>query len=354
MNVRVATCIPKQLYTTAEKLAWLDKAILDNPCDLFLTSQEYFGGGSIREICKQKGITTDDIPQSLPWLDINIGGLAKKHGVHIGVGASTTYLTGDTTENFIYYDNEGTRLGYHAKIALPRQDSVALDGASGITPETNYSAAVKVIELPKLGIKIGTVFCWQVFFMQFWNDLYKQGCNLVAHPIKFAPRAWYKKGQNAEGLNVRTGFTQNKGSELAEDDALGWIRKLMFESEFKLLPIAVTCNTWAGGEQFLALEGWIDEVSQTSNLHHLPSVPETEIVTVTSFDPTLYAKFDNWSNAYYGEHKEVFNKMAAKTMMRKALGIEARTISGQAAAKFDAHREKPEVANANPDQQRIF
>ena len=51
MKVRVATCVPRQYWMQAEKLAWLDKALGENPCDLFVSSQEYlaFRAGELLE-----------------------------------------------------------------------------------------------------------------------------------------------------------------------------------------------------------------------------------------------------------------------------------------------------------------
>jgi predicted amidohydrolase len=171
-------------------LAWLDEAIAANPCDLFVTSQELFGGGSTREWCRIKGFETDDTPVTEEWLAAKVGSIAANHGLHIGVGA--TVKRGDVlTEDFLYYDPNGKLLGYHSKDALPTQDSILLNGASGVTPETNFQNAYTPIVIPELGLRVGTVFCWQVFFVDFWNELMRQGCNLVAHPIKFAPRAWY-------------------------------------------------------------------------------------------------------------------------------------------------------------------
>jgi Carbon-nitrogen hydrolase len=314
----------------AAKLAWLDKSLAENPCELYLTAQELFGGGSIREICRMKQIATDDFPVTEQWLAENIGGLARKHNVHIGVGASVKREV--VTEDFLYYGPRGELIGYHSKIALPVQDNIALGGASGITAESDYQRAVKLIEIPALGLRVGTVFCWQVFFRQFWNDLSAQSCNLVVHPVKFAPRAWYQKGIDPAGKFTRTGFTQNKGSELPEDDTLGWIRKLKYESEFKQLPIAVTCNTWDGGEKYLALVGWVDEVTHRTNLFHLPSIATTEKVVVTEYDPGLYEILMDWNDGYYGRFKDVFGAVSEKIMMRKALKIERKAQEGHAKA----------------------
>lgn len=354
MKIRVAVSIPVQHYTVVKKMAWLEDAIINNPSDLFLTPQEFIGGGSIRELCRMKGIATDDQPVNRDWLDQHVGTLALKHKTAIGFGASTSYLTGDTGEEYHYYGSDGRHIGCHRKIALPVQDNVALGGASKITPETSYDEAVKLIHIPELGLHIGTVFCWQVFFTQFWHDLAKQNANLVVHPIKFAPRAWYKKGKNSEGDFTRVGFTQNKGSELPEDDTLGWIRKLKYESEFKMLPIAVTCNTWDGGEKYLALAGFVDEVTHKTSLHHIPSTAFANLVSVTTYDPALFSALPNWNDADYGPYKEEFPAISAKIMMRKAMKIERNTIAGKSEAKLESFMRKPEQTHAQPGQQNWF
>src|SRR5271165_551783 len=300
MRVRVATCVPRQYWMQSEKLAWFQKALRENPCDLFISSQELFGGGSTREICRLKGIKTDDVPVTEGWLTDNIGGLARKHDTCIGIGASVKRRD-VVTEDFLYYSRKGELLGYHSKIALPVQDSVTTNGASGITPQTNYERAVKVIELPELGIRIGTVFCWQVFFVDFWNDLMRQGCTLVAHPIKFAPRAWYLKGRTPDGKETRVGFTQNKGSDDPKSDSLGWIQKLEYESTFKQMPIAVSCNTWDGGEKYLALVGWVDEITHGSDLNNYPSVAATDVVQVNTYDPALFEALPKWHKGMYAQ-----------------------------------------------------
>jgi predicted amidohydrolase len=336
MKVRIATCVPRQYWLQLEKLAWLDKALRENPCDLFISSQELFGGGSTREICRLKGVESDDAPVTEDWLAKNIGGLARKYKACIGIGASVSRRD-VVTEDFLYYSGKGELLGHHSKIALPKQDNIVLGGASGITPETDYQRAVKVIEIPSLGIRVGTVFCWQVYFSQFWQDLALQACNLVAHPIKFAPRAWYKKGQNAAGEHTRVGFMHNKGSDTPENDALGWIRKLKYESEFKELPIAVSCNTWNGGEKYLALAGWVDEVTSKTNLVHLPSTPQTDHVIVTEYDPSLFAVLDHLNDSHYKDFKDDWGALTSKIMMRKAIRLERQARNGKAAVKLEKH-----------------
>lgn len=335
-RIRIATSIPRQSWTIKEKLKWLDEAITANSCDLFLTPQEYFGGGSCREICRLKGIKTDDAPVTEQWLEVQIATLAVKHKTHIGIGASVN-RNGIVTEDFLYYDSAGKYLGHHSKMALPVQDSILNGGASNITPETDPSRAAKLIEIPELGLRVGTVFCWQVFFNRFWQELSDLNCNLVVHPIKFAPRAWYEKGINPQGQPTRIGFKQGTESKDGETDSLGWIRKLKYESEFKQLPIAVTCNTWNGGGQYLALVGWVDETCGRTLLQNFPSTPENEAVQVTTYNPTLYGeKLEHLSMANYKEFIEVFPTLMKGAMRRKAVRIENRAHNGRTRDKLAA------------------
>ena len=227
-------------------------------------------------------------------------------------------------------------------------------GASNVTPQVDPAAAAKVIDIPEFDIRVGTVFCWQVHFHRFWQDLADQKCNLVVHPIKFAPRAWYKKGTNPAGQPTRIGFQQNKGSECAEDDALGWIRRLKFESEFKELPIAVTCNTWNGGEKYLALVGWVDETCQRTNLENLPSTAETERVIVTTYDPGLYDELEHLSLAVYKRFIDVWPALSTGIMRRKAVRIEQRAQSGRSAAKLEYKRAKLKAEAETEAQASIF
>src|SRR6266403_5210855 len=145
-TVRVATCVPRQHWMQAEKLHWLDEAIASNPCDIFLLPQEYVGGGSMREICRLKGIQTDDFPVTVEWLQEHVGRICRKHNVHIGFGA-TVVRDGINTEEYLYFDPSGVLLGSHMKMALPAEDSVLTNGASDVTPEVNSARAANLIEI---------------------------------------------------------------------------------------------------------------------------------------------------------------------------------------------------------------
>lgn len=357
--MRVATSVPRQRWLQSEKLAWLDEALAnrDNECELFLLPQEFVGGGSCREICKLKGITTDDVPVTPGWLQDNIGALAAKYCRVIGVGA-TVDREGVFTEDYMFFNTIGENLGHVSKMALPAQDSILTNGASRVTPEDNPDRASVAIEIPELKLRVATVFCWQVFFNHLWNDIKDNKPNLVVNAIKFAPRAWYKKGQNADGENTRIGFAQNGASKKPEDDSLGWIRKLQAESLFKELPIAVTCNTWAGGEQYLALNGFVDEVRNKTKLFHTPSTEEAERVDIFEYDPSLYDELDHLSLGVYAQFKADWQPLMAGTMRRKAIRIEQRARDGRTTTALTKHAEKQKIVKkerlAKEGQQTIF
>lgn len=345
MSIRVATCVPLQKWSQVEKWQWLSSAIAKTDCDLFLLPQEYFGGGSMREVCRLKGIQTDDVPVTLEYLQENIGMLGAT--CHIGIGATVNRFDVNT-EDYLYFKPDGTLLGHHSKMALPAQDSVLTNGASQVTPEADLHAAASLVEIPELGLRVGTVFCWQVFFNYFWSELKANKCNLVVHPIKFAPRAWYEKGQNPDGQNTRVGFTQNSGSKDAADDALGWIRKLKFESEFKELPIAVTCNSWAGGEKYLALNGFIEETVGRTEAFPTQSTADAERIDIHTYDPSLYNDLDHLSLAVYAQYKQDWQWLMQGVMRRKAVRIEGRTLDGKTAAAVNEHNEERQAKKGQP------
>ena|SRR5260370_671831 len=70
-KIRVATCVPLQQSSATDKTKWLNDALAKTDCDLFLLSQEYYGGHYIEP---------DHLHYEQAWLDDTVGGLAQKHG----------------------------------------------------------------------------------------------------------------------------------------------------------------------------------------------------------------------------------------------------------------------------------
>jgi hypothetical protein len=293
-KVRVAMSLPKQYWMKDQKLEWLDKAVADNPCDLFLTPAGFVG----ETTCKGhiEGFETDDAPVTESWLLDRVGSICRKHNVHIGFGA-TVIRTDRNSEDFVYFDSDGQVLGSHSA-------------------NVDYDRPVVPVQMPKLGIRVGTIFVWQVFSSQIWND-YKEKVNLLVHPLEFAP------GANQQGMS--------------EENGLKWVRKLKFESEYKEVPIACTCNTWDAGEEYLALVGWIEEPTGRTNYVRLPCIAETEKVVVAEYGPAMFDAIPNFPFGYApGYSNEDFKALATKKMMRKALRIEKNAISGKLAKRTAA------------------
>lgn len=318
-TVRVASCVPAHRVDRASKLAWLEGALDANACDLFVTPQEFFGG--------HVGMP-DDMHVEREWLDGEIGGLAARRKVAIGVGAATKHASGFTTEDFLYYASDGRFLGSHRKFALPSYDDVRSKGAGKLWPETSYARRVEPVRIPELDLAIGTVFCWEVFAQTIFAAYSFAGVNLVVHPIKFAPRGWLKLENDGERRKV-VGFSQSPKSEL-------WNERLLHASKHQVMcPIAISCNTWAIGKKYMALTGHVDEVLGTTRLIDLPSVAETEHVHVFEMRPAYYRGIDSLHSA--GAFKEAtgslddYHAMVPLTMHAKMRRLEAQLIGGTTA-----------------------
>lgn len=314
-SIRAAVCMPRQEYDRLAKIKWLAEALQQTECDLFLLPQEYFGGHYIMD---------KDHHVELKWLDEKIGDLARLNQKSVGVGACVTD-GGGATEDYIYYDAKGERMGAHRKFALPAYDDVRARGAGDLWPETSYSRRTTPVELPDLGLKIGTVFCWEVFSQTVFGAYSFAGCNLIVHPIKFAPRGWLKLKKESGHMRI-VGFDQNAKSSI-------WIDKLKMASRHECLcPIAVSCNSWDLGEKFKALVGWVDEMTGTTALEDVPSVGKDSCVKVFEMNPGLYLALDSMFSA--GAFKEKagslddYHRLGEWTMHAKMRRLEAHLIGG--------------------------
>jgi predicted amidohydrolase len=284
--VRVATCIPRQSYTLDAKLAWLDAALSAHPCELFLLPQEYVGGLYIMPTARH---------WSLDGLVEAFGAVAAKHGVHLGVGACVRRPVADgpgATEEYLYLDDEGRLLGSHRKYALPSYDDVRTKGAGELVPEVSYQRRLLPVALPKLDLLVGTVFCWEVFSLSLWAGYAFRGVNLVAHPVKFAPRGWLKLATDPEsGVKGIVGFDQAPASD-------EWQSRLQLAARHEVLcPIAVSCNSWALGPKFMAWTGLLDPFIPARWLTEVPATAEAEAVVVTAIRPAYYTAVEHLHSA---------------------------------------------------------
>lgn len=268
MSTIISVCVPPHMTTREQKLKWMDQHVRG---DLFLTPQEYFGGVMM----------ADDMYMRDEWLRDKVGSIARRHCTHIGIGAVVERAYDRAYEVYMYFDSSGEVVGEHAKLMLPQYDSATRDGATWLT-EGCTSERVRPIALPKLSLRIGTVFCWEVFSQRLWGEYALRNVNLVVHPIKFAPGAAIDYVQR-DGLWHIGSFSECK------TEVSTWTRRLRFASEFQVMcPIAVCCNTWAIGEQFTALVGWIDECFGGTSLNPIPCRDFDSALLSYEMHPRLY------------------------------------------------------------------
>lgn len=317
--MKVAVCVPKQEKDRQPKLDWLDRTLGETDCDLFLTPQEYFGGHVMM---------SHDLHIEKDWLLHECGELAQKHDKALGVGACVKHATGGATEDYLYFERNGSFAGYHRKFALPSYDDVRTKGGGQLWPEISYNSRTTPVELKSVDVSIGTVFCWEVFAMTIVPAYHWRGANLIAHPVKFAPRGWLKLSKPKEtGTKNVIGFDQAPKSEI-------WIDRLKSLSKHDALcPIAVSCNSWNLGEKYKALCGIVDEVLGTTDLHNVGSTPEQNLVKTYDVNPQLYTALRT-SMHNMGAYKEVagtvdhYHELGAWTMHTKMHRLESQLIGG--------------------------
>lgn len=315
--VTIACCVPLQMYSLEAKLQWLERAIDRTPCDLFLTSQEFFGGHYIMP--KNLHVTRD-------WMVEKVGRLAAKRGICIAAGACVKTEISGAMEDYLYFSSKGELLGWHSKFALPSYDDVRTSGHGNLWPETSYQRRTTPIDIPELRLRIGTVFCWEVFSQTIFSSYSFQRCNLITHPIKFAPRGWLKNEMKSDGKKHIVGFGNAPKSQL-------WVDRLIMASRHQCLcPIAVSCNSWDLGAKYMALTGHVDEVRHTTNLMDIPSTKGVEQIHTFQMLPEFYTGLDHHHSAgAFKAHTgsvEGFSELGEFTMHGKIRRIEAQLIGG--------------------------
>lgn len=326
--MNVITTVPKHTIDRWQKLRWASKVLRayekkhdGQAADLLVLPQEYIGGI----------VPTPDAPHvELAWMQEKFGRLAERHGVHIGVGGAIVDDSSRAHEDYLYFDDEGQLVGSHRKFALPRYDHIQAGGSGQLYPETNFQRRSTVIELPKLGLRVGTVFCWEVFSLATWAAYSYQGVNLIVHPIKFAPQGWLKVSKAKDGPLTVIGFSQDKKNNL-------WVERLHAASKFEVYcPIIVACNTWALGDKYKALCGVIDEVHDLTELRELGSSEDAELAMHIDLKPYQLHGFENqrhpkqYSDATDGT-LDGFAACKRYTMASKMRRIEAQLAGGGAA-----------------------
>lgn len=289
MSITVASCVPRQAVTVEAKIDWLRETLKKTPCDLFLLPQEFIGGHYGQILAEQHGEPLPDLHVSRSWVEETFGGIARDYHKALGVGACVIDDEDRErgTEDYVYFESDGAMAGYHRKFALPSYDDVRTKGAGRLWPEQVWKVRVTPIELASLGLRVGTVFCWEVFAATLVPFYSLAKTNLLTHPIKFAPRGWLtfdpKADKKAPDYEKRiTGFGHAPKSQ-------EWIARLkMLGRHEALCPIAISCNTWNLGDKFKALTGHVDELLGTTNIVEVGSEQKAEYIHTFTMNPAYY------------------------------------------------------------------
>jgi predicted amidohydrolase len=342
--ITIACCIPRQEVTIEAKVKWLRDTLDKTPCDLFLLPQEFIGGHYVHH-----NLSKGQMPLHVPRSQVEeiFGEIAGKHGVALGVGACITDEDDPDrgTEDYLYFNKDGSVAGHHRKFALPRYDDARAKGAGRLWPETVWKDRATPIELPSLGLRIGTVFCWEIFALTLAPAYAFAKTNLIVHPIKFAPRGWLKT-QVIDGEQHIVGFNQAPKSQ-------EWIARLKMLGRHEVLcPIAISCNTWSIGDKYKAITGHVDEMLGTTDIVERGSEQETEHIHSFTMNPKYYLLgTDNTFSP--GAFKEAtgsldgLKELAPLTMHLKMRRIESYLLNDitrlECLMKAQALRTKPSV-----------
>lgn len=267
-EITVACCVPKQLTDLKDKQKWAEYAVDRAKADLFLFPQEYLAGHHVQNIAKKRGEKVPPLHVDRNYVVEKFGKLAKSTKTAIGVGACVRDETYSQvgTEDYLYFDKDGSLRGWHRKFALPRYDDVRSDGAGRLAPEDVWVRRVAPVELLGGRLRVGTIFCWEVFATMLAPAYALAKTNLIAHPVKFAPRGWLKTDWIEDEQHI-VGFGHAPKSQ-------EWIDRLKLISRHETMcPIAISANAWDLGEKFKALTGHVDEILGKTNIVELGSGP---------------------------------------------------------------------------------
>jgi len=255
-EITVGCCVPPQRYDTKSKVNWLCQTLGgETKYDAFFLPQEWLGG-------HYATILADRHQKEMPlhWersrVEDIFGKVAQEHKTAIGVGACIKREDGTQggTEDYLYFDKDGRYCGAHRKFAHPAYDDIRSKGAGRLWAEDDFERRIRPIDIPTVGLRIGTVFCWEVYSRVIVPAYAFNDVNLLVHPIKFAPRGWLKKGEHPlypDEVSI-VGFDQDVKSQ-------DWIQRLITVAHWEALcPIAISCNTWDIGAKFFAITGHVD------------------------------------------------------------------------------------------------
>jgi len=271
-KIRVLSCIPRQLSSFDEKLAWISFICEKYSPDILVTPQEFFGG--VYLMPHQKSF---DFCQLFPPLH----NIARKYKVALVVGLvekQNNYLN----KEVIWFINErGKYLGQIAKIALPRYDHVGAPGYGLIEPEMNWEN--RFVTFHMQGINVAAIFCWEVFSNVLWAGLSQaEPCpDVVFNLIKFGVNSWPRVRKNKQGLFEIVDFKYGIWPSSCREQP--WIDRLYAASLWEVKrPIICATNSWNLRPRSLPLCGTVSILpGQAENTLWMPQKKSTNDKQIT-------------------------------------------------------------------------
>lgn len=319
-NVKVLSCVPRQLGNTKAKLSWLRTVCEKHNPDILVTPQEFFGGAVIMP--DQKQFTQAELYPKIQKI-------SREYNCAFVISLVELFEDGLNREVIWFIEKGGELRGKQSKFALPRYDHISTNGSGDIIPETNFMNRFQTFEIS--GITVAGIFCWEVYSDILWTGLGLLKPDLVFSLIKFGVNAWPKvRKQNGKNTVIDFGY-----GSWSEDG--GWIDRLRMANVWQVkCPIICSTNSWNLRPISMPLCGCISGIDgQAENtLWHptkqdkLKKIPEKIIVDYinpSAVQAALQNKFI---------YKDVIGNfppfsIGRFTMMLKINRIEDRILSGR-------------------------
>jgi hypothetical protein len=229
--MKILSCIPKQVGSWNEKIQWLYNAADENPCDIFIMPQEYFGG--IQNLLFD---TSEPLHYQEPVIIEAMLAFAKVFNIGVAAGALIKDEQLNQVRERIYIiDPDNGVTGYYDKMMLPAYDHINAKGKMRVTPETIFSARRKKSYIK--GALVSVLFCWEVWSNFIWHELCLAQPDFLINMIKFGVSGYPQKKKNSNGESIVTGFGYG-------DDG-GWMDRLISAARFDIAaPIFSSTNSW--------------------------------------------------------------------------------------------------------------
>jgi hypothetical protein len=205
-------------------------------------------------------------------------------------------------------------------------------GYGRLVPEVDFQNRLRPVVLQN-GLRLGTVFCWEVFSIVLWAAYRYGGCNLITHPVKFAPAGYPKKGKRKGETIIESFGLCDKGKWDI------WKNRLLAANLYECFcPILVSCNIWNLGKKFVAVCGHVDEVFGSTRLYERPSTDEGSMEAESVLDVASCEAIDHQTSfgqfIAAGGGSKKYQQSMRLTMIRKIHRIEAQFIGGDTQMQF--------------------